>query len=152
MKRTVVLVVMSLVIIAGVATNVVKGEMADKTAKEEIIKVSDEREHALETGDVATLDRIDADDLVYTNWRGVSMTKSEHLAEIKAKELSFQTMKHSEVQVVVHGDTGIVTGVSATNVNYKGSTPGGTRKFVNVFVKESGRWICVVHFEALVQK
>jgi ketosteroid isomerase-like protein len=152
MKRPVFLLGISLVVIAGITTHAVKAAMADQSAKEEIIKISDEREHALETGDVAALDRIDADDLVYTNWRGVSMTKAEHLANIKAKELSFQTMQHSDVRVVVHGNTGIVTGVSATNVNYKGSSPGGTRKFVNVFAKENGHWICVVHFEALVQK
>jgi len=70
---------------------------------------------------------------------------------IKARNLSFQSsFKHNDVQVVVHGNTGIVTGLSKTNVVYKGNATSGSRKFVNVFVKENGRWLCVVHFEAPV--
>jgi ketosteroid isomerase-like protein len=128
----------------------VKAALADSTAKEEIMKISDERERALETGDVAALGRIDADDIVYSNWRGVIMTKAQHMAEIKSKELTVHTMKHADVQIAVHGNTGIVSGTSATRVVYKGNSPVGARRFVNVFAKENGRWQCVVHFESPV--
>ena len=150
MKRFLVLFMLSIASVIGLATLALK-TAADTDAKEEILKISDEREEALAKGDVAALDRIDADDQVYTNWRGVTLTKAEHLADIKARNLTFQTaFKHNDVQVVIHGNTGIVTGLSKTSVVYKGSAPAGARKFVNVFVKENGRWLCVVHFEAPV--
>jgi ketosteroid isomerase-like protein len=150
MRRFLVLLVLSAAAVLGVAKFMIV-RAAEENLKEEILKVSDEREEALAKGDIAALDRIDADDLVYTNWRGVTMTKTQHLDAIKARSLSFQSnFKHSDVQIVIHGNTGIVTGVSATNVSYKGSAVGGTRKFVNVFVKENGRWRCVVHFETPV--
>jgi ketosteroid isomerase-like protein len=150
MKRFFVLFTLMTVSVIGLATYVLK-TAADTNAKEEILKISDEREEALAKGDIAALDRIDADDQVYTNWRGVTLTKAEHLADIKARNLTFQTsFKHNDVQVVIHGNTGIVTGLSKTSVVYKGSVPAGARKFVNVFVKENGRWLCVVHFEAPV--
>ncbi|MGH9678832.1 MAG: nuclear transport factor 2 family protein [Candidatus Acidiferrales bacterium] len=150
MRRFVILLVLSIVAVLGVAKFAI-ARAAEENLKEEILNVSDEREQALAKGDIAALDRIDADDLVYTNWRGVTMTKAQHDAVIQARKLSFQTnFKHSEVKVVIHGNTGIVTGVSATAVNYKGNAFHGTRKFVNVFVKENGRWLCVVHFETPV--
>jgi ketosteroid isomerase-like protein len=152
-RRLLTLCGLSVVAVLGIARFTVKGAGTDERLKDEIIKVSDEREQALGRGDIAALDQIDADDMVYTNWRGVSLTKAEHLADIKARNISFQTdFKHTEVQVVVHGNTGIVTGSSATNVVYKGNAVGGSRKFVNVFVKEGGRWRCVVHFEAPIAK
>jgi ketosteroid isomerase-like protein len=150
MKRFLILLALSIVSLVSLATYVLK-TAADSNAKDEILKISDEREQALAKGDIAALDRIDADDQVYTNWRGVTLTKAEHLADLKARNLTFQTsFKHNDVQVVIHGNTGIVTGLSKTAVVYKGSAPAGARKFVNVFVKEKGRWLCVVHFEAPV--
>jgi ketosteroid isomerase-like protein len=151
MKRLLILFALSITVITALAAYIVKTAAADADLKDEILKISDQREQALASGDIAALDRIDADDLVYTNWRGVSLTKAEHLADIKARNLSFQSsFKHNDVQVVVHGNTGIVTGLSKTNVVYKGNATSGSRKFVNVFVKENGRWLCVVHFEAPV--
>lgn len=151
MKRLMVFLALSIVAILGLAKYLVKTAAADETLREEVLRASDDREQALAKGDLTALDRIDADDLVYTNWRGVTLTKAEHQAEIKARNISFQTdFKHADVQVTLHGDTGIVTGVSTTKVQYKGNTMNGSRKFVNVFAKEDGRWRCVVHFETPV--
>ncbi len=151
MKRILIILALSIVAVAGFAKYLVAGAGAEKNLKEEILKISDEREQALGKADIAALDRIDADDIVYTNWRGVTLTKAEHLADIKARNISFRTdFKHADVQVTIHGNTGIVTGLSTTNVQYKGSTMSGSRKFVNVFAKEGGRWRCVVHFETPV--
>jgi ketosteroid isomerase-like protein len=151
MKRFLILFALSIFIFAGIAKYRVANAAAEENLKEEILKISDEREEALGKGDVATLDRIDADDLVYTNWRGATLTKAEHQAEIKARGISFQTnFKHADVKVTIHGNTGIVTGVSTTSVQYKGNAMNGSRKFVNVYAKENGRWRCVVHFETPV--
>lgn len=151
MRRIVILCALSIVAVLAFAKYTVRGAETDEKSKQEILKISDEREQALAKGDVAALDRIDADDLVYTNWRGVTLTKAEHQADVKARNLSFQTnFKHADVQVTIHGNTGIVTGVSSTNVTYKGSVMSGSRKFVNVYVKEQGQWHCVVHFETPV--
>ncbi len=151
MRRPVILITLSIVAVFCFAKYTARGAETDTKLKQEILKISDEREEALAKGDVATLDRIDADDLVYTNWRGVTLTKAEHQADVKARNISFQTnFKHADVQVAIHGNTGIVTGVSSTNVTYKGSNMSGSRKFVNVYVKEEGEWHCVVHFETPV--
>lgn len=151
MKRIFILAALSLLVAGGYEKDWITNAAEQGNLKQEILKISDEREEALGKGDVAALDRIDADDLVYTNWRGVTMTKAEHQAEIRARGISFQTnFKHADVQVTIHGNTGIVTGVSTTTVQYKGNTMNGSRKFVNVYAKENGRWRCVVHFETPV--
>jgi len=151
MKRFLLLSTLSILVVSGCAKYWITNAAAEENLKQEILQISDEREQALGKGDVATLDRIDADDLVYTNWRGVTLTKSEHQAEIKARGISFQTnFMHADVQVTIHGNTGIVTGVSTTTVQYNGNTMNGSRKFVNVYAKENGQWRLVVHFETPV--
>jgi ketosteroid isomerase-like protein len=151
MKRFLILAALFIVTVVGCAKYWIASVAAEENLKQEILRISDEREQALGKGDIATLDRIDADDLVYTNWRGVTMTKAEHQTEIKARGISFQTnFQHADVQVTIHGNTGIVTGVSTTAVQYKGNAMNGSRKFVNVYAKENGQWRCVVHFETPV--
>jgi ketosteroid isomerase-like protein len=117
MKRILILLALSIVAVAGFAKYFISSAAAQENVKKEILKISDEWEQALGKADIAALDRIDADDIVYTNWRGVTLTKAQHLADIKARNISFQTdFKHADVQVTIHGNTGIVTGLSTTNV------------------------------------
>ncbi len=127
-----------------------KRNTTEAELKAEVLKVDAQREKALRDGDVAFLDRIDANNFVYTNWRGVTMTKAQHQAMIKARKLTFHTFRHRDVQVRIFGHTAVVTGTSHTHVDYKGLSPAGARKFVNVYVKQGSRWICIVHFEAPV--
>lgn len=144
----VALAMLALVAVAWRAASVAAAE----NAKEEILKVDEERNVALQNGDVATLDRLYADDLVYANASGGSLSKAQHLAELKARTLHFISFKHEDVQAVVHGDTGMVTGVSKSEVEYKGSVSKSNRRFLNVFSKINGRWLVVGHFETNISE
>lgn len=150
MKRLPFLFLLPIIGMLGVTPHAVKGITTEAKLKAEVLKVDAQREEALRNGDVAALNRIDADNIVYTNWRGVTLTKAQHLALIKTRKLTFHTFKHTDIQVRIFGHTGVVTGTSRTRVVYKGFSPPGARKFVNVYVKEGSRWVCVVHFEAPV--
>ena len=125
---------------------------AAESAKDEILKVDEERNVALQNGDVATLERLYSDDLVYSNATGASLTKVQHLADLKARTLHFISFKHEDVQAVVHGDTGMVTGVSKSEVEYKGSVSKSNRRFLNVFSKINGHWLVVGHFETNISE
>ena len=126
------------------------GSAAAENATEEILKVDEERNQALQKGDVETLARIYSDDLVYSNATGALLTKAQHLADLKARTLNFRSFKHDDVRVVVHGDTGVLTGISTSAVEFQGAVSSSPRRFLNVFVKKDGRWLCVAHFETPV--
>lgn len=116
--------------------------------RDEVMKLEEERNQALQKADIPTLERIYSDDLVYTNATGVLLTKAQHLAELKSRGLNFHVFKHEDVQVTMHGDAGFVTGISKSVVEYRGTVSNGWRRFLNVFVKKDGRWQLVAHFEA----
>lgn len=120
--------------------------------KNEVLRIEEERSQALQKGDAAALDRIYTKDLVYTNALGNVLTKAQHLADIRARNLKFTSFKHSDVEVRVHGSTGIVTGISTSLVEYNGITSSHPRRYVNVYVKENGQWRCAVHVETPVAK
>ena len=146
-RRRMVAVALSVLGFFAIAWRTARSAAPPENTTDEILKVDDERNQALQKGDVATLDRIYSDDLVYTNASGALLTKAQHLAELKARTLNFRSFKHEDVQATVHGDTGVVTGVSKSVVEYQGNVSANNRRFLNVFSKKDGRWLCVAHFE-----
>lgn len=150
LMRRLLLVALVAVAFLGLARWTMKSAAAAEDVKEQVMKAEDTRNAALPKGDIAALEKIYADDLVYTNARGETLTKAQHLAELKGRKLNFQSFKHSDVQVHVYGDTGIVTGVSTSAVSYNGTVSSSPRRFVNVYVKQNGRWLCAAHVETPV--
>ena len=150
LMRRLLLIALVAVAFLGLARWTMKSAAAAEDVKEQVMKAEDARNEALPKGDIAALEKIYADDLVYTNARGETLTKAQHLAELKGRKLNFQSFKHSDVQVHVYGDTGIVTGVSTSAVSYNGTVSSSPRKFVNVYVKQNGRWLCAAHVETPV--
>jgi ketosteroid isomerase-like protein len=146
------ILILSVVALLGVAKWTATNVAAAGDAKAEVLKAEDARNEAMPKGDVAALERIYSDDLVYTNGHGELLTKTQHLAEMKARTLGFRSFAHSDVQVTVHGNTGIVTGISTSAVEYEGKISNNPRRFVNVYSKEDGRWLCVAHVETPVEK
>ena len=124
-----------------------KDAQAIEDLKDEVLKIEEDRNQALQKGDADALDHIYSDDLVYTNARGYVLTKAQHLADVRTRNLRMASFNHSDVEVRVHGNTGIVTGTSTSLVEYKGVASSSPRRYVNVYVKENGLWRCAVHFE-----
>src|SRR5260370_25965224 len=97
----------------------VKAAVGDANLKDEVLKAEEARNQALPKGDGEALDRIYADDLVYTNATGALLTKAQHLADLKGSTLNFPSFKHDDVQGHVHGNTGIVTRITTSARDYK---------------------------------
>lgn len=147
-RRRIVAVALSVLGLFAIAWRTAKSAAPPEDVKDEILKVDEERNQALQKGDIATLDRIYSDDLVYTNATGVILSKAKHLEEIKARSLHFVSFEHDDVQVTMHGDAAFLTGISKSVVEYHGSVSHSHRRFLNVFMKKGAQWQCVAHFEA----
>jgi len=147
-RRRLIAITLSVFTLFAIAWRVARSAAPPEDLRDEVMKMEDERNQALQKGDIATLERIYSDDLVYTNATGALLTKSQHLAELKSRGLNFRAFKHEDVQETIHGDTGFVTGISKSVVEYRGSVSTGSRRFLNVFVKKDGRLQLVAHVEA----
>jgi len=95
--------------------------------------------------DVATLDRILADEWTVTHANGTTDTKARYLADLKSGARKFSgSVTESDVVVRFYGDTAIVTGSSDSTVSLNGQAQGGALHFTRVFVKRNGAWRMVV--------
>ncbi len=151
-RRRMIAVTLSVFAIFAFAWRTVRSATPPDDGRDEVMKLEEERNQALQKGDIATLERIYSDDLVYTNATGALLTKPQHLAELKSRGLNFRAFKHEDVQLTMHGDTGFVTGISRSVVEYRGSVSTGSRRFLNVFVKKDGRWQLVAHIETNIEE
>lgn len=155
MKQRNVLLALIVLSIAGLGTAIGKTAKAARSvgdAKAEVLAAEESRNRALEKGDADALAKLYTEDLIYTNALGITLTKEQHLADIRSRKLQLTTLKHSDVQVRIHGDAGFVTGVSTSMVNFHGNVSASPRKFLNVYVKENGAWRCAVHVETPAAK
>jgi ketosteroid isomerase-like protein len=151
-RRRMIAATLSVLVFWGIAWRAGRSAAAAENATDEVLKADEERNEALRKSDVATLDRIYSDDLVYANATGALLTKQQHLADLKGKTLHFISFQHEDVKAVVHGDTGLVSGISKSEVEYKGSVSKSNRRFLNVFSKINGHWLCVGHFETNISE
>ena len=120
------------------------------STEDEVRQIESEWGEAFERGDMATLDRVMADDYVLTDPLGNLRTKAESLAAIETNELRFESTESDNVNVRVNGDTAVVTGRSRFRGRYKGWPMAGRYQYTDVLVKRSGSWKAVSsHITAL---
>jgi ketosteroid isomerase-like protein len=93
--------------------------------------------------DLATLDKIMADDWISIDFQGRTVTKSETIANLKSGSPATQAAGIGEMKVRVFGDSAIVTGSDTEKSSVKGKDVIDKYLWTDVFVKRNGRWQAV---------
>jgi ketosteroid isomerase-like protein len=75
---------------------------------------------------------------------GGAIDKSRFLEVIKSGALSHEAMDSDDIRVRVYGSTAIVTALTTTKGRFRGQEFTTQERATDVFVKESGRWQCVI--------
>ena len=105
---------------------------------------------AFEQKDLATLDRLMADEYILTDPLGHVRSKAESLAALQTNEVNFESTQSDDVEVRINGDTALVTGRSKFRGRYKGWSMSGQYQYTDVLVKRRGTWQAVgSHITAL---
>jgi ketosteroid isomerase-like protein len=135
---------------------------SSENIKEEVIKVEDARIRAHQNKDRAGMERIYADDLVWTFPTGEKFTKSQFIDIIVNGKLKpfvvadgkvqpVTTIKQEDRHFYVFGNTVVVTRYASMRELYNGKPLPHPRRFFNVYVKQNGEWQLVTHHSAPVQ-
>lgn len=105
-----------------------------------VLAVHNERLRALVSADVAALDRIVGDDIIYTSPTGNVQTKAQIVSDLKSGALKVSTADPDDVKVCVYGDAAVVTYRSATSFSDHGQQITGGLRCTSVYVKRGVGW------------
>ena len=89
--------------------------------------------------DRATIERLMADDYVYTHSNGTVLTKAQEIAEIMSPDYKWTASTFDDLKVRLYGDAAVVTGVQTLVGSAKGYV-GGRRRVTEVWVRRGGHW------------
>jgi hypothetical protein len=109
-------------------------------AEKEIRDLEAQRFHAMEMGDVETLDRIISDDLIYTHANGLRQPKFDVIGVLGSSDMKYESITPYDVRVRIYNDTAIVAGRAAIRIKAHGERESFEICYLDVYVKQEGRW------------
>jgi ketosteroid isomerase-like protein len=105
---------------------------------------------AEESKDVRALDQLLSSTLVYTDYDGSFMNKTQFLASVKSATPDADQITNENVNVQVYGGSAIVTGLYHEKGTQKGKAISRRGRFTDSWVKENGTWLCVASQSTLI--
>jgi ketosteroid isomerase-like protein len=105
-----------------------------------IKQLEDQRYAAMCAADVATLDKLLADSLVYTHSYGGSDSKASYMEGIRAKRWVYRKIERPKENIQVHGDCVIVTGQVRIELLSDGKPKTLNSAYTDVWVKGAKGW------------
>ena len=141
---------------AVMAAQAITGEKAE-TVKKEIMKIEDEKVAGLLRGGSEPVDWIkqyDAEDVAQTNIDGSSPTKAEIEAGLEPGVFKMHSMKQDghRFRVYDNGNVAVVTYHALGVLERNGKVTPRESNFSDVWVKQNGAWLRVLHAEREVTK
>ena len=107
---------------------------------EKIIELDRQRMTAMAEKDVATLDRLLSDDLIYTHSSARMDTKKSLIGAMESGATVYTGVEPSEVVAQDLGNAVVLTGVAAISVNSGGKANSFRVRFTDVYADRGGQW------------
>lgn len=166
MRRILLVLLITVAFVRSAGAQASVDKIADpETAKKEVLKLDGQFEKGLLAVDTHVLAILWADDFLYCGTGGEILTKIQRLAQLQSGAVKYDALKQDNLQVVIYGDTVVVSGrnTSTVLVGDKGSwgpggishkySPGrrsGNALFTRVYVKLRGQWRIVLEHETYI--
>ena len=95
---------------------------------------------AIMRGDVAALERIFADEFIYTNPQCEVLNKQQQIAALSTGDLKLEDAKSDDVRVRIYGETAVMTGRFTARAGLEGKAVNINERYTAVWVRRDGRW------------
>ena len=142
MKRTLLLAV---VLVSVSLPAFAQDKKASNGVEQAVLKLEQQWEDALLKSDVAALEKIYDDSLIYTHSSGAVDNKSAYVGNIKSGATKYESMKRDDINVGVYGNTALVTCHWEVHVLNRGNKIDTNARYLHVYVKQKDGWKMVAH-------
>jgi hypothetical protein len=156
MTKTLLAILVGTFLAGTVFAQAITGEKAD-AVKKEIMKIEDEKVAGLLRGGAEPVDWIkqyDAEDVAQTNIDGSSPSKAEIEAGLQPGVFKMHSMKQDghRFRVYDDGKVAVVTYHALGELERNGKVTPRESNFSDVWVKQGGAWLRVLHAEREITK
>lgn len=110
------------------------------TIEKDILALEDKRCTAMTKNDIAALEGMFHDDLIYTHSSAVVDTRASYLEALKSGHTRYHSVQRSDEKVRLYGDTALVTGRAIIDVTVKGEKKHLDTRFLDVWTKTPQGW------------
>jgi len=107
--------------------------------EQELLKLENNWSEATLKGDATALQRLYADEYLFTDSEGVTWNKPQDIASVSSGDWKASSFKLEDMKVHVYGNAAVVTGHNTLKATFKGKDISGQYRFTDVFVKRAGR-------------
>ncbi len=108
--------------------------------EQSIKSLTEQLNQAALKGDVATFDKLLADDYITINVVGVPNTKADVLENFKSGKVKWEAIEVTDMKVRVYGDTALVNSTANVKGHFGATDLSGQYRSVRVWVKRKGQW------------
>jgi ketosteroid isomerase-like protein len=119
--------------------------MAFAAVQDEVVQAEKAWAAAVLKGDHAALDKLLAEDLIYTHSSSVVESKSVYFGKLKSGALKYDSLEHEGIKVVPYGNSAVLH----CRVRMSGVSEGqpftAYAVMVHFWVKQGGSWKLVAH-------
>ncbi len=106
-------------------------------AVQELKRIDGEYHNAFRTADSATLNRLLADNFIWTHSTGEVQTKAELIADFKSGELKYESLETDDIKVYFYGKAAVFSGRSKRKYPNEDSFQ---IRYSVFYVKQRGKW------------
>ena len=107
---------------------------------QKVIELDRQRMSAMAQKDIATLNKLISDDLVYTHSSARLDTKQSLIGAMESGKTVYTAVVPSDVKAQDLGDTVVLTGNARISVNSGGNAMNFGVRFTDVWVNKGGKW------------
>jgi ketosteroid isomerase-like protein len=122
------------------------GASGSRGAAEDEIRSAEKRWAAAVTaGDLAALDRMLGEQLIYAHASGVVENKGEYLGRLRSGAQKYDAIEHQEITVRVYGDSAVAHAKARMAGQSNGRAFDDRLMLMHFWVKQGGSWRLVAH-------
>jgi hypothetical protein len=114
--------------------------MADQDIETELLRLEDERCRAVLAKDIATLERLMANDIVYTHSSGRLDTKASFIESIRSGTTQYRRIQRRSLATLVRNGFACLTGAIEIDVETGGRVLNLNLRFSNVWERTGSGW------------
>jgi peptidylprolyl isomerase len=154
-KRTIVVVTALILTLSSLAAGQAKGRKSGRrpagNPDQALKDLERQCAEGLKNRDKETLNRILADDFIFTDDEGRVYNKARYVEAI-TKMPKVDSYSLDELTTRVYGVVGVVAGRWTGKITVDGKDAGGVFRFTDTFVKRQGRWLAIASQETRISQ